>query len=71
MKITKYHNMPDEFLREVDDARGYSPLIEELAARLERKMVCASMSEFECPICEAILQVEHNNKGVSKVIALS
>lgn len=46
---TKYHNLTVvELLREVDDVRHYSPIIEELCQRLE------NIGET-CPVCEADL----------------
>lgn len=58
---SKYANLMDEeLLREVDDARARSPVIEELAKRLEKGTGIGTDSNHrvECPVCEAALEAD-------------
>lgn len=58
MAHTKYANFSDdELLNEVDAKRQYSPILEELCCRLEKKALDLrdTNHKVECPVCEASL----------------
>ena len=66
MAHTKYsHLTDDELLRMVDDARPKSPLIEELATRLEKTVKAEKSGTWahDCPVCEAALNCTLNDDG--------
>lgn len=66
MAHTKYSNLTDEeLLRYVDDARPKSPLIEELATRLEKTVRSEKSGTWthDCPVCEAPLNCTLNDDG--------
>lgn len=54
------HFTNEELLVNIDDKRRYSPLIDELALRLEKEIV--NMAEVnhkvECPVCSAQLEAD-------------
>lgn len=59
-----------ELLNTVQAAREHSPVIEELAQRLEAYVVAvgeASATASHCPCCEALITLEFNNQGVLNV----
>ncbi|OHD22914.1 MAG: hypothetical protein A2Y38_19810 [Spirochaetes bacterium GWB1_59_5] len=65
MTHTKYSNLTDdEFLGQVDDARSKSPIIDELATRLEKanrqRVPEDSDTRVDCPVCEASLVVSYD-----------
>jgi len=68
---TKYNSLSDEeFLRQIDENRAYSPVISELATRLEKannRISVQEDSEFqsECPVCESKLNIEYNKDQAS------
>lgn len=50
MSLTKYSQLSNrELLRELNDVRSFSPVVEELCLRLEH-------TGSECPVCEADLE---------------
>lgn len=58
---TRYSNLTDdELLSRIDETRQQSPIIDELANRLERKERTDSetRTRIECPVCEALLNVD-------------
>jgi len=67
MRHTKYRNLTDEeFLNKIDNARQHSPIIDELAGRLEKldRTNNETNTRVECPVCEAKLEAgldEDNN----------
>lgn len=67
MRHTKYSNLTDEeFLSKIDNARQHSPIIDELAGRLEKldRTNNETNTRVECPVCEAKLEAgldEDNN----------
>lgn len=67
MRHTKYSNLTDEeLLNKIDDARQHSPIIDELAGRLEKldRTNNETNTRVECPVCEAKLEAgldEDNN----------
>jgi predicted ATPase len=63
MVITKYHNVPDEELVNIGLEKGeFSPLIQELAQRLDAKTSIDSGANHrvECPVCEAALVADYD-----------
>ena len=65
---TKYSSLTDfELLFKVDEARTKSPIIEELARRLESRPVASlhDINNFEalCPSCETVLRVRVSQTG--------
>lgn len=70
--ITKYHNLSDEdILRMVDKSRQWSPIIEELARRLEDRIanplddtyvVHERNATLECPHCEGRVSFDSDGK---------
>lgn len=63
------HLNNQEYLSRLADARLHSPVIEELAARLE-KVIESSPEKLNgglthCPICEAQLKVDIDINGVT------
>lgn len=52
----------DELLREIDDRRKHSPLIDELANRLER-IGGTTGGDVTCPVCDANLKVCVDDEG--------
>lgn len=63
MIITKYHNTPNEELVRIGLDKGeYSPLIQELAQRLDAKTSIDSEANHrvECPVCEAVLVADYD-----------
>lgn len=66
---TKFRTLSGiELLNTVQAAREHSPVIEELAQRLEAYVVAAaSAMSLPCPCCEAPITLEFNNKGEANV----
>jgi predicted Ser/Thr protein kinase len=63
---TKYRHLTDkELLNHIDEARSKSPLIEELAQRLEREMDKSKSATWthDCPVCEAPLNCFIEDEG--------
>lgn len=54
--MTYLHFTDGELLREIDDRRKHSPLINELAKRLER-VGGISGGDVTCPVCDANLKL--------------
>jgi hypothetical protein len=66
MAHTKHSHLTDtELLSLVDEARSKSPLIDELATRLEREMNVAKSGTWthDCPVCEAPLNCTISDDG--------
>jgi hypothetical protein len=64
MAQTKYSHLTDEeFLRYIDDARPHSPMIEELAVRLEKRLQFEKTGSWtlDCPVCEASINCVIDN----------
>lgn len=61
-QITKYRNLSnEELLNRIEDARAHSPIIEELATRLETAfdpIKGDANRRVECPVCEANLEAD-------------
>lgn len=64
MRHTKYANLSDdELLSQVEEAREHSPIVEELAQRLERREVDVTTGanhNVECPVCGAELEANYD-----------
>lgn len=63
---TKYANLSDdELLRQVEEARAHSPIVEELAKRLEatngNHVSLDANHRVECPVCEAQLSADYDD----------
>lgn len=61
MAHTRYSNLTDdELLSRIDEARQHSPIIDELASRLEKKERINNQTNtrVECPVCEAALEAD-------------
>ena len=64
--MTTYTHLTDqEFLVALDDVRHYSPVIKELARRLEARSeteaaLAGAHHRAECPICKGPLTVEYD-----------
>jgi hypothetical protein len=62
---TKYSNLTDaELLSQVEAARAQSPVIEELAKRLEKQTTGFNGDtghRVECPVCEAPLKADFDD----------
>lgn len=66
MAHTKHSHLTDtEFLSSVGEARSKSPLVDELATRLEREMDVAKSRTWthDCPVCEAPLSCTISDDG--------
>jgi len=65
--ITKYSSLTtEEFLRNIEDKGGKSPIIQELIIRLEKEINGLGVSKdvdphVECPVCEADLNVNYDH----------
>jgi hypothetical protein len=62
--LTKYTNLPDaDLIRQLEEARLHSPIIEELCLRLEVKPpeYDGYQTSVTCPVCEASLNVKEDN----------
>lgn len=61
MAHTRYSNLTDdELLSRIDEARQHSPIIDELASRLEKKERINNQTNarVECPVCKAALEAD-------------
>lgn len=73
MAHTKYsHLTDDELLRMVDNAHPKSPMIEELATRLERTKAEESGTwTQDCPVCKAALNCTLNDVGDKLILEVA
>ena len=62
----------DEFLREIDNVRHASPIIEDLCRRLEEAIAAAPVAtgKCECPICLASLRADYDGTNESLVLKI-
>lgn len=61
-QITIYNHLTDdELLRHIDLARHHSPIIEELAKRLESSQTGDDSGTKKCPVCEAQVRVGYDD----------
>ena len=65
MRYTRYSHLTDDELLRMVDARPKSPLIEELATRLEKTVKAEKFGTWthDCPVCEAALNCTLNDDG--------
>lgn len=69
--LTKYANLTDaDLIRQLDEARRHSPVIEELCLRLEVKPpeYDGYQMQVTCPVCEASLNVKEDS--ADKILSL-